>query len=310
MKKSYLIGPFIAILIISLMAGSVLAAGIELDKQISTDGGETWEDADSEETGPIVTEGDSILFQYILTNTNTEDEGSLTYDLNDSILGLLVDDGVLGAGETTVIELDSNSNPYSHTAEAGNNPYETHAEVDAVAEDGTTYEAIDYAYYYSIIAAQTVEIDIKPGSDPNSINLKSRGVVPLALLSSEDFDATSIFGGETDPSIYFAGSGGEDVRWAIEDVNDDGLLDVIFHFKTQEITELNDESTEGEFSISYGEDPEDNPIISYTATDEVNMVPKGNGSSNSNNGNGNSNNNGNNGNHGTGNNGNGNGNNK
>lgn len=35
----------------------------------------------------------------------------------------------------------------------------------------------------------SVTVDIKPGSTPNSINLKSRGVVPVAVLTTGDFDA-------------------------------------------------------------------------------------------------------------------------
>ncbi|MBL3619333.1 MAG: hypothetical protein JMN26_16610, partial [gamma proteobacterium endosymbiont of Lamellibrachia anaximandri] len=37
-----------------------------------------------------------------------------------------------------------------------------------------------------------VEIDIKPGSSINSINLSSSGVVPVAILSSAEFDATTV----------------------------------------------------------------------------------------------------------------------
>ncbi len=36
-----------------------------------------------------------------------------------------------------------------------------------------------------------VEIDIKPGSYPNSINLGNNGVIPVAILSSWEFDATT-----------------------------------------------------------------------------------------------------------------------
>jgi len=47
-----------------------------------------------------------------------------------------------------------------------------------------------------------VAIDIKPGSDPNSINLSSAGVVPVAILSSATFDATQV-----DPaSVTLAGA--------------------------------------------------------------------------------------------------------
>jgi len=37
-----------------------------------------------------------------------------------------------------------------------------------------------------------IDIDIKPGSDPNSINSKSMGLVPVAILSSANFDAPSV----------------------------------------------------------------------------------------------------------------------
>jgi len=37
-----------------------------------------------------------------------------------------------------------------------------------------------------------VEIDIKPGSYPNSINLDSGRVVPVAILTTPDFDASIV----------------------------------------------------------------------------------------------------------------------
>ena len=37
-----------------------------------------------------------------------------------------------------------------------------------------------------------VEIDIKPGSDPNSINPNSNGVIPMLLVGTDDFDVTDV----------------------------------------------------------------------------------------------------------------------
>ena len=39
---------------------------------------------------------------------------------------------------------------------------------------------------------QTVQIDIKPGSDPNSFNNNGNGVIPVAILGSMDFDVMNI----------------------------------------------------------------------------------------------------------------------
>ena len=74
-----------------------------------------------------------------------------------------------------------------------------------------------------------VEIDIKPGGNPNNINLSSKGVVPVAVLTTDSLDASTI-----DPdTVEFAGA--KPVRWKLEDVDGDGDDDMLFHFKTQEL---------------------------------------------------------------------------
>lgn len=85
----------------------------------------------------------------------------------------------------------------------------------------------------SCLPAVTVVIDIKPGSYPNSVNPRNRGVVPVAILSSADLDAL-----EVDPTSVRFGSGGAAPAHGvghIEDVNDDGIPDRVFHFPTRAI---------------------------------------------------------------------------
>jgi len=82
-----------------------------------------------------------------------------------------------------------------------------------------------------------VIIDIKPGSNQNNINLKSKGVVPVAVLTTDDFDA-----GMVNPATaQFAGASPE--RWKLEDVDDDGDDDMLLHFRTQEL-DLDQNSTQ------------------------------------------------------------------
>ena len=38
----------------------------------------------------------------------------------------------------------------------------------------------------------SVDIDIKPGSDPNSINFGEHGLLPVVILGSQDLDVTTI----------------------------------------------------------------------------------------------------------------------
>jgi hypothetical protein len=77
-----------------------------------------------------------------------------------------------------------------------------------------------------------VAIDIKPGSDPNSINPFSRGVIPVAILTTEDFDALTV---DAD-SVLFGRAEAEKrhKRAHVEDVDGDGDLDLLLHFRTQD----------------------------------------------------------------------------
>ena len=106
--------------------------------------------------------------------------------------------------------------------------------------------AIDLLFYSNtavfLQSTETGLIDIKPGSDLNSINLKSRGVVPVAVLTTGDFDASTIDPGD----VLFAGA--EPVRSTLEDVDEDGDLDMLFHFKTQYL-ELDENSTEATLTV-------------------------------------------------------------
>jgi hypothetical protein len=81
-----------------------------------------------------------------------------------------------------------------------------------------------------VVPPEEVEIDIKPGSFPNSINPNSKGVIPVAILTTADFDATTV-DAET---VRFGPAGAEAVHWALEDVDDDGDIDMILHFRTQD----------------------------------------------------------------------------
>jgi len=99
-------------------------------------------------------------------------------------------------------------------------------------------------------------IDIKPGSCPNSLNIKSKGVLTVAVLGTEDFDVTAI-----DPaSIRLAGVA--PIRSSIEDVStpllekqyecdcisegEDGIDDLTLKFNTQEIISALGEVADGD----------------------------------------------------------------
>jgi hypothetical protein len=94
-------------------------------------------------------------------------------------------------------------------------------------------------------------VDIKPQSCPNPIKLKGKGVLPVAILGTEDFDVTQI-----DPATVKLSREGVEVdvsplRWAYKDVatpfegelcdchtlGADGLLDLALKFDVPELVE-------------------------------------------------------------------------
>lgn len=113
-----------------------------------------------------------------------------------------------------------------------------------------------------------VAIDIKPGSDPNCIKMGSRGTLPVAILSTHDFDATTV-----DPvTVKLAGApvtlkrNGTPMA-SFKDINRDGRLDLVVHVS---ITDLQLTGTATQASLS-GETYEGTCI---KGTDSVHIVPR------------------------------------
>jgi hypothetical protein len=78
-----------------------------------------------------------------------------------------------------------------------------------------------------------VEIDIKPGSDPNPIDPFSQEVIPVAILGSDDYDVARVDGA----TLAFGPHGAAPVDpqgGHLQDVNDDGLTDILSHYRTEE----------------------------------------------------------------------------
>jgi hypothetical protein len=87
----------------------------------------------------------------------------------------------------------------------------------------------------AVVPAIEVAVDIKPMSCPNPLNVGDKGVLPVAILGSEDFDVTQV-----EPATVML-EGVAPLRWALEDMagpecsGPDGYLDLTLKFRTQEV---------------------------------------------------------------------------
>jgi hypothetical protein len=109
--------------------------------------------------------------------------------------------------------------------------------VTATATDpgGNTSEFSQAIFVYKAVA-----IDIKPDDTSNHINLKSNGVIPVAVLTTPDFDAATVDTSDLS-RIRFGDVNGtgrvSPVRSALEDVDGDGDLDLLLFFSVADISD-------------------------------------------------------------------------
>lgn len=93
-----------------------------------------------------------------------------------------------------------------------------------------------------------VPVDVKPMSWPNPLNVNKKGVLPVAILGTEDLDVTQI-----DPATILL-EGVAPLRWALEDVGTsddplagpDGIMDLSLKFEAQEIVAALGDVSDGE----------------------------------------------------------------
>jgi len=96
---------------------------------------------------------------------------------------------------------------------------------------GQTFRATTTILPYSPLGV-AFEIDIKPGRAENFVNMRKKGVIPVAVLTTDGFDAFTVDTG----SVRFGPNQAEcsHGRMRVKDVDRDGDLDLLLRFRTQE----------------------------------------------------------------------------
>jgi hypothetical protein len=114
----------------------------------------------------------------------------------------------------------------------------------------------------------SINLGIKPGSYPNSINLGSNGVVPVAILGSADFDAATVNPSTVTLSgaaVKLKGKSGK--SGSLEDVNGDGQLDLVVQIYTDQLAPSTGETTAVLHAYTY------TGLPFFTGSDVIRIVP-------------------------------------
>lgn len=118
----------------------------------------------------------------------------------------------------------------------------------------------------SCVSTIPVDIDLRPGSERNAVALRSRGRLPVAILSTPDFVAADV-----DPATVTLGDDdADDVSVAtrpngglftdLEDVDDDGDLDLVLWFEVRALVDGGDLDTSTTELVLKGETFDGTPI--------------------------------------------------
>jgi CSLREA domain-containing protein len=198
--------------------------------------------------------GSGGIYGYSLTVANTivADNGTTAPNCNggavDSLGYNLSDDDSCGFTEPSdLVVADAMLGPLADNG----GPTETHAllagspaidagspdcpppATDQRGVDRPQGAACDIGAFESGPATILVEIDIKPGGDPNSINPSLEGDLPVAILGTDSFDVADV-----DVTTLAFGPDGASFAHChgphFEDVNGDGLTDLLAHFRIED----------------------------------------------------------------------------
>lgn len=116
--------------------------------------------------------------------------------------------GLSSATGVQIIDLPSGLSGYkmnvfgatpTFAIDATGNPQPT--EIELVTNNGETFTFLLSKYVAEPPVIQ-VEIDIKPDSDENTINVGSNGTIAVSILNTDDFDVTTV----DTSSVVFAGA--------------------------------------------------------------------------------------------------------
>ncbi|HEM61926.1 MAG TPA: hypothetical protein ENO24_06515 [Chloroflexi bacterium] len=173
------------------------------------------------------------------------DEGQLVFGIANFDASYVDDDPAGVQWAVRYNTCDAATNTVWGNVDGYNDPFTWDGSSFHSQADTSTWTPGDYCFVFNPVegagednmrltrwfaVGKPVAIDIKPGSEPNAINLSANGIIPVAILGSADFDVNDV-----DPTtvtlegaaLRLKGKSGN--YGSFEDVNGDGYLDLVVH---------------------------------------------------------------------------------
>jgi len=156
-------------------------------------------------------------------------ENSEARDINND--RIIVGSSETATGETVafVWQADFGMQPLGTLGGANSKAFGINSEGLIVGESETS-DGQTHATLWSVTYATRILIDIKPGNDQNPVNPRSEGRLTIAILTTADFDASTV----DTSTIRFGPGGAEPVWYRIKDIDHDGDWDLVLKVMTHE----------------------------------------------------------------------------
>jgi hypothetical protein len=145
--------------------------------------------------------------------------------IGDPGLGPFIDDGMPGNGHFPLLDT-------SPAIDAGNHDVCLNDPLLATDQIGNPRVGICDIGAIEFSSVLTIALVVRPGSAENPVNPKSHGIIQVAILGTNGFDASTI----DQASLRFGlGQALAEGNGHLVDLNGDGQLDLVLHFRTQDI---------------------------------------------------------------------------
>lgn len=261
MKKAFVVmGVVVCTLFFTLSAHAVVT-NVALDADVQLEGSAFFTNGWG---GGWIVDESTVVDGTFLPRRTQWDRGAVWWDSHDAQdRSITIDLGATYIIESFIVQADDNDGYNLYYRDIDTNTWELAWAVPAIGGWGMQTRPNRYSYtqryvlaapivtdalmfegnlswgdrYFSVSEIQAfgepyllnVDVDIKPGSDPNCVNINGHGVIPVAILGGEYFDVMEIDAGSVQLEGMSVKVTGKKAKLLAhyDDVNYDGYTDLM-----------------------------------------------------------------------------------